>query len=174
MYCRSRSISLNISPSMPKTEKLHGILDSHLSLIHIFTQFPFATVATTFSATNGVTDSAAAGTALATGNKTKNGTLGMKVVYNDPEKSNLVAGFVLRCFQHLSDPDLDTRQCTWRHNRQTRGLSNTVLSLSLIHILRIDKVCTSGYSISPFNRILKPFIEKRNRNQLSTAGIRCV
>ena len=34
------------------------------------------------------------------------------VVYNDPEKSNLVAGFVLRCFQHLSDPDLDTRQCT--------------------------------------------------------------
>ncbi|RGJ44731.1 hypothetical protein DXD64_00770 [Phocaeicola vulgatus] len=50
------------------------------------------------------------------------------VVYNDPEKSNLVAGFVLRCFQHLSDPDLDTRQCTWRHNRQTRGLSNTVLS----------------------------------------------
>ena len=41
------------------------------------------------------------------------------VVYNDPEKSNLVAGFVLRCFQHLSDPDLDTRQCTWRHNRQT-------------------------------------------------------
>ena len=39
------------------------------------------------------------------------------VVYNDPEKSNLVAGFVLRCFQHLSDPDLDTRRCTWRHNR---------------------------------------------------------
>ena len=27
------------------------------------------------------------------------------VVYNDPEKSNLVAGFVLRCFQHLSDPE---------------------------------------------------------------------
>ncbi len=36
------------------------------------------------------------------------------VVYNDPEKkSNLVAGFVLRCFQHLSNPDLDTRQCTY-------------------------------------------------------------
>ena len=44
----------------------------------LFTQFPFATVATTFSATNGVTDSAAAGTALATGSKTKNGALGMK------------------------------------------------------------------------------------------------
>ena len=44
------------------------------------------------------------------------------------KKSNLAAGFVLRCFQHLSDPDLDTRQCAWRHNRQTRGRSNTVLS----------------------------------------------
>ena len=43
-------------------------------------------------------------------------------------KSNLVAGFALRCFQRLSDPDVDTRQCTWRHNRQTRGQSNTVLS----------------------------------------------
>ena len=31
----------------------------------LFTQFPYATIATTFSATNGVTDSAAAGTALA-------------------------------------------------------------------------------------------------------------
>ena len=44
----------------------------------LFTQFPHATMATTFSATNGVTDSAAAGTALATGNKTKNGALGVK------------------------------------------------------------------------------------------------
>ncbi len=30
------------------------------------------------------------------------------IVFDDPKKSNLVAGFVLRCFQHLSDPDLDT------------------------------------------------------------------
>lgn len=43
----------------------------------LFTQFPYATIATTFSATNGVTDSAAAGTALATGYKTKNGALGV-------------------------------------------------------------------------------------------------
>lgn len=42
-----------------------------------FTQFPYATIATTYSATNGVTDSAAAGTALATGKKTKNGALGV-------------------------------------------------------------------------------------------------
>ena len=43
----------------------------------LFTQFPYFTVATTYSATNGVTDSAASGTALSTGNKSKNGTLGM-------------------------------------------------------------------------------------------------
>ena len=44
----------------------------------LFTQFPYATMATTFSATNGVTDSAAAGTALATGHKTKNSALGVQ------------------------------------------------------------------------------------------------
>ena len=32
-------------------------------------------------------------------------------------KSHLVAGFALRCFQRLSDPDMDTRRCAWRHNR---------------------------------------------------------
>ena len=32
-------------------------------------------------------------------------------------RSYLEAGFVLRCFQHLSNPDLDTRRCTWRYNR---------------------------------------------------------
>lgn len=43
----------------------------------LFSSFPAATMATTYSATNGVTDSAASGTALATSQKTKNGTLGM-------------------------------------------------------------------------------------------------
>lgn len=41
----------------------------------LFTTFPAGTVATTFSATNSVTDSSAAGTALATGAKTYNGLL---------------------------------------------------------------------------------------------------
>ena len=40
-----------------------------------FTQFPYAAFVTTYSATNGVTDSAAGGTALATGHKTKNGAI---------------------------------------------------------------------------------------------------
>lgn len=43
----------------------------------LFTQFPYSTVATTNSGTNRVTDSAAAGTALATGHKTKNSAIGM-------------------------------------------------------------------------------------------------
>jgi len=43
----------------------------------VFSQFPSATFATTFSKSNGVTDSAAGGTALAVGEKTKNGVIGM-------------------------------------------------------------------------------------------------
>ena len=42
-----------------------------------FTQFPHTAFVTTFSASNGVTDSAASGTALATGNKTYNGAIGI-------------------------------------------------------------------------------------------------
>ena len=42
-----------------------------------FTQFPSTAFVTTFSASNGVTDSSASGTALATGNKTTNGHLGV-------------------------------------------------------------------------------------------------
>ena len=43
----------------------------------LFSQFPYVSMATTYSVVNGVTDSAASGTALATGHKTKNGTIGM-------------------------------------------------------------------------------------------------
>ena len=43
-------------------------------------------------------------------------------------RSNLGAGFALRCFQRLSLPDAATRPCTWRYNRLTGGLSGTVLS----------------------------------------------
>lgn len=54
------------------TEMYRGELEGKIGVTPLlFTQFPYATIATTFSATNGVTDSAAAGTALATGNKTK-------------------------------------------------------------------------------------------------------
>lgn len=40
-------------------------------------QFPYTGMATTYSASNSITDSSAAGTALATGTKTTNGTLGL-------------------------------------------------------------------------------------------------
>lgn len=60
------------------TELFQGELKGEIGISPLcFTQFPVSTVATTFSAANGVTDSAAAGTALATGNKTKNGAIGV-------------------------------------------------------------------------------------------------
>lgn len=48
----------------------------------LFTQFPVGTMATTFSATNSVTDSAAAGMALATGEKTYNHAISVDVDKN--------------------------------------------------------------------------------------------
>ncbi len=60
------------------TEAYRAELEGYIGIKPLlFTQFPYATMATTYSATNGVTDSAASGTALATGNKTKNGVLGL-------------------------------------------------------------------------------------------------
>ena len=53
----------------------------------LFTQFPYMTVATTFSSSSGITDSAASGTALATGVKTQNGTLGLKPDLKTPVNS---------------------------------------------------------------------------------------
>lgn len=52
-----------------------------------FASFPAAGLVTTFSGTNGVTDSAAGGTALATGHKTKNGALGLTTDLTAPTYS---------------------------------------------------------------------------------------
>lgn len=49
-----------------------------------FTQFPVTSFATTYSKYNSVTCSAAAGTALASGTKTKNGTIGMDSLHKAP------------------------------------------------------------------------------------------
>jgi alkaline phosphatase len=48
----------------------------------LMTQFPVASVSTTFSADADVTDSAASGTALSTGKKTNNGVIGLDPEYN--------------------------------------------------------------------------------------------
>lgn len=55
--------------------ELNGVIGRPTPLS--FTQMPHTAFVTTFSASNGVTDSAASGTALATGNKTNNGHLGV-------------------------------------------------------------------------------------------------
>ena len=52
-----------------------------------FAQFPYTGMATSYSGSSDVTDSAAGGTALATGNKTKNGTIGMAVDQKTPVTS---------------------------------------------------------------------------------------
>ncbi|WP_140938184.1 alkaline phosphatase [Sphingobacterium lumbrici] len=53
----------------------------------VFTQFPYATFGTSYSLSHGVTDSAAGGTALAVGKKTKNGVIGMDSAATTPYKS---------------------------------------------------------------------------------------
>lgn len=70
------------------TEMYLGELQGKIGISPLlFTQFPYMTVATTFSASSGVTDSAASGTALATGFKTQNGTLGLKPDLKTPVNS---------------------------------------------------------------------------------------
>jgi alkaline phosphatase len=60
------------------TEVYHAEMEGRIGVTPLtFTQFPIASYATTFSTSNGVTDSAAAGTALATGSKTNNGAIGV-------------------------------------------------------------------------------------------------
>ena len=78
------------------------------------------------------------------------------VVYNDPEKSNLVAGFVLRCFQHLSDPDLDTRQCTAAQPANQRSVQHGPLVLvsepRKFHTPTIDRDRTVSRRSEPSSR----------------------
>ena len=45
-----------------------------------------------------------------------------------PREIGLGRGFPLRCFQRLSLPNIATRRCRWRDNRNTRGSSTPVLS----------------------------------------------
>lgn len=70
------------------TETYLAALEGRIGITPLtFTQFPVAGLVTTYSATNGVTDSAAGGTALATGSKTKNGALGVLADLTTPVTS---------------------------------------------------------------------------------------
>ncbi len=60
------------------TETYRGAVEGRIGITPLtFGNFPVVGLANTQSATNGVTDSAAGGTALATGKKTRNGALGV-------------------------------------------------------------------------------------------------
>ena len=61
--------------------ELQGVIGRPQKMV--FTQFPESAFVTTFSASNGVTDSAASGTALSTGYKTSNGRIGTDADGND-------------------------------------------------------------------------------------------
>ena len=75
-----------------------------------FTQFPETAFVTTFSASNGVTDSAASGTALSTGTKTNNGHLGVdangKPLYSvalDAKQNGMAVGIATTvCINHAT------------------------------------------------------------------------
>lgn len=70
------------------TQTYLAALEGRIGIVPLcFTQFPYSALVTTYSATNGVTDSAAAGTALATGHKTKNGALGVLADQQTPVNS---------------------------------------------------------------------------------------
>lgn len=60
------------------TEMYQAELKGHIGIEPlVFTQFPFSSVVRTYSLSNAITDSAAGGTALAVGKKTKNGIISM-------------------------------------------------------------------------------------------------
>lgn len=61
------------------TETYLGALEGRIGIGQLcFASFPYTAYATSYSASNGITDSAAGGTALATGCKTYNGCLGLR------------------------------------------------------------------------------------------------
>ena len=66
---------MGISPVQAAEAYNREVLADGTSLTML--QFPVASMCQTYSASNPITDSAAAGTAIATGSKTRNGMLGM-------------------------------------------------------------------------------------------------
>lgn len=70
------------------TETYLGALEGRIGIHELcFPSFPYSGLVNTQSGSNGITDSAAAGTALATGNKSHNGTLGMLTDMETPVTS---------------------------------------------------------------------------------------
>ena len=72
------------------TEMYLGEQDGRIGIAPLtFASFPVAGMATTFSATNSITDSAAGGTALATGSKTYNGAIGVNTTFDGKDAPSI-------------------------------------------------------------------------------------
>ncbi len=55
-------------------------------------------------------------------------------------------GFILRCFQNLSVPNVATLRCPWQDSRHTRGSFNSVLSSHNSPVTRsVDYIFTLSY-----------------------------
>ena len=101
--------------------EMQGVIGRPQQLV--FTQFPESAFVTTFSASNGVTDSAASGTALSTGSKTSNGRIGTDVNGNnlysvalDAKNSGMAVGIATTvCINHAT-PSAFYAHNTSRHN----------------------------------------------------------
>ena len=84
------------------------------------------------------------------------------VVYNDPQKSNLVAGFVLRCFQHLSDTDLDITQ----HKEQAKDILERIAEESSeVKVLKANLLLGEGKEEEAVTNITLPTIAGNSRKR---------
>ena len=101
--------------------ELQGVIGRPQKLV--FTQFPESAFVTTFSASNGVTDSAASGTALSTGSKTSNGRIGTDVDGNslysvalDAKNKGMAVGIATTvCINHATPSAFYAHNAS-RHN----------------------------------------------------------
>ena len=50
------------------------------------------------------------------------------ISYDAQTNTDLGGGFLLRCFQKLSIPNIATLRCSWQNSSHTRGSFNSVLS----------------------------------------------
>ena len=101
--------------------EMQGVIGRPQKLV--FTQFPQSAFVTTYSASNGVTDSAASGTALSTGSKTSNGRIGTDANGNnlysvalDAKNSGMAVGIATTvCINHAT-PSAFYAHNNSRHN----------------------------------------------------------
>src|SRR3989304_6229309 len=85
-----------------------------------------------------------------------------------PGRSHLEARFPLRCFQRLSLPNIATRQCHWRDNRNTRGSSTPVLSYYEQPLSNLQRPWQIGTELS--HDVLNPARDRKSTRLNSSHG----